>query len=301
MILLSVAFIGIVRLLVEHIRTTGLRAGETRAYYLAQAGAMEAFYDFRDASDGLNAFDVTGADVIVDDNASGKEDDTYRLVATAADGLLANMKPGQMGAPGVPAGCGSGSRDRFLGWRLRNAIGTAAPAGTIDAIAVDWSPNTGSQRVHRIELNGAKVWPSGGTQCTNGTRNAFLDLSPDITLAPGAVIAGTNTVWFSGTGWRSGTTMLTTKSYIDLKFRMLDGTIRTARFVNTVVDRQAAFGLTVIGKAQRGPMPFAVCRRLQAMYKVCRSAVAGTDCDTALEEVESAGKESVMLEVPGGC
>lgn len=296
--IMGIAFTGIVRMLVEHIRTTGLRTGDTRAYYLAQAGVMEAFYDYRDASDSLNAFDP-GTAVIVDDDPSSGKDDGYILVAQARDGLLANMKPGQMGAPGVPAGCGGGSRDRFMSWRLRNVIGTAAPAVAIDQIAVDWSPSTGSQRVHRIELNGAKVWPSGGTQCTNGTRNAFLDLSPNFPLAPGGVVAGTNTVWFNGTGFASGA--LTTKTYIDLKFLMTDGTTRTARFANTVGSREAAFSVTSVGRAYRGPLPYLLCRRLRTTYKVCPGVFFAAGCDSAAEEVESAGKESSPIDLGSVC
>ena len=300
MMILSITFIGIVRLLVEHIRTTGLRSLETKAYYLAQAGAMEALYDYRDSSDGLNAFDL-GTDVVVEDDPSSANDDSYRLLAQAGDGLLVNMKSARFVTSSIPSSCTGSTRDRFTTWRLRNAIGTGSVV--IDQVAVDWSPVLAGERVSCINFNGNKVWPTGATNCSsspNGTANQWLDLSPNFTVAAGGGVIN-NTVWFTTTGFRQAATESTTKDYIDFKFLMTDGTTRTARFVNTVANRQAQCSLTAIGRALRGPLPFGVCRRVWVAYDICSAAVLRTDCETTGQETRATGRLAAMIELPGGC
>lgn len=296
--IMGIAFTGIVRMLVEHIRTTGIRTGDTRAYYLAQAGVMAAFYDFRDGSDGgMHAFDP-GADVIVD-GSSGK-DDTYRLAATQGDGLFVNMKSATLPAPNNVPGCGGTQRDRLTNWRVRNVIGVA-PNAVISQLALNWG-QASPGAVARVEINGSKVWPTSGN-CSSAGQGEWMNIA-DVSVPPGGIVANTNTLYFSDAGtFRNAGTGQLTKPFLELRFLMADGTTRDARYYTAVGDSDAGFTVTAIGKAQRGPLPFSVCRRLQAAYTACVGAATPADCNTAGKEEGqfSAGKESEILEVPGGC
>ncbi len=279
----GIGLAGATLFLTSHQRATSLRALQTRAYYLAQAGVMQAVYDFRELAGGTG---YTLGQVIVDDNPASADDDVFVLEAVGSDGLLVNLKPGTL--PAATTICAA-SRSRLTGWRLRSVLLSASPATTIDRVAVDWAPVLAGETVIRIDLGGAQRWPLPAGTCSSVGPNVFADLVPNYAIAPGAVVAGANTIWFSTTGFRAGGGT-TTKTFIDLKFQLLDGSVRVARFVNAVGSRASSFSLTTVGRAGRGPMPFASCRRARVEYRICNSVTSANECDDATEERITSGK-----------
>ena len=267
-VLISAVLIGLVGItfyLTEHLRTTSLRQNQTRAVYLAQAGVMQAIYDFR-FNTGGNALTLGTYDAVPGDaGAPGlADDDVFILDGQAADFLLAATIPGTFGS-GSESGCGGTSRHRLNSWTLRNVITNAAPAVSFSQMAVSWSsPVAGSEYVVRVYLNGtgSADWPSSGCgSAVTGASGVTLTLNSTQTI-PSASSWGTNRIVFA-------TTNMNTKSWIELAFFMTDGSTRRVRFLpaNTAAS-SANFTIKSVGEVRQGVFPFSVWRRLQAEYRL---------------------------------
>lgn len=282
------ALAGITFFLTQHLTVTSLRQNQTRAIYLAQAGVMKAFYDFRTGAG------VTLREYQVDDPASllppGPNQNAFILSSgEARDFFLANMKPAFFPASATLCGV---PRDRLTSWRLRNVLASTSPGVAIDKVAVNWEPAPAGETVIRLDLGGTKRWPRGAAACSlpgvgpepppDPPLTNAMDLVPDVPLGPRATLSG-NVVWFSTTSFGAGGG-LTTKRFIELKFQMSDGTIRVARFVNAIGGRDANFTIKSRGEPRQGQFPFLARRRLQAEYRICAAVAAPGDCNAELEE-----------------
>lgn len=257
---------------------------------------MQAVYDFRESSGGIG-FSL-GTSIVTD--GPGADDDVFVLERTGEhDVLLANLKPATL--PSASSLC-SASRHRLTGWRLRDVqLGVGI---TIQAVAVDWgSPDDLTERVIRIELGGAQRWPLPVGTCGSLARDAFQTLPAAFAIAAGSVATG-NVIWFSNTNFRtpvSGGSGTLAKPWVDLKFQMSDGSVRVARFVNTMADRDARFTVTAVGRAGQGPFPFVMCRRLQADYEICGAVSTPSQCDGNTDERERTGNLTAYRELASTC
>jgi len=164
------ALVGITFYLTEHLRTTSLRQNQTRAVYLAQAGVMQAIYDFRfddnpggPATD--NGFRLGEYPVPTDTGVIGSyaDDDVFILGGQAADFLLAAMIPATWTTDSI---CGGAKTRQILrNWTLRNVLLTASTSPTppdnlpdgmpvvITGLQISWEPDNG-ERVYRVDLTG---------------------------------------------------------------------------------------------------------------------------------------------------
>lgn len=262
-----VALVGVTFFLTEHLRSVGLHQGQARAIYLAQAGAMRSFYDFRSGT-GV----VLGEQPVVAGPAAGTaDDDVYQIVSgPAADFLLVNMR-GSIGFPNANI-CGS-SREAISGWSMRNVLANTAGSFplTIDKIRVDWA--TPGERVLRIDLDGTGAdWiaPGCGAGCTVATcvgelAGTEINLVPTVpsanrTIQPDSLFSP-NRIWFS--------TTINQEVWIDLTLFLSDGSTTRAHYHRLDNTRSTAdFHVLVDGIARRAPFPFPIRRRLRATYRM---------------------------------
>ncbi len=288
-VILSAVFLamaGVALALAQSRQLLSVRENDTEAVYLAQAGVMQALFDFRDPGNGGNGFAL--GQYIVDDGP-GTQDDIFILGGKAADFLLANMISSvvdQGNLAGQP-------RDRLRDWRMRNVLITAAPVVRITHMSVAWENPTVpfGVGVIRIELNNTKVWPVVGQISTPQPSGTLLNII-DHTI-PANTVRVRNTIWFSTTN------IMSAKAFIDVTFRMsdhvasgnpLDASIRTAHYTQQTSTRSADFTIKSVGQVQKGAFPFVTWRRIQAEYRICGSATVPTNCDTSPEELTNTGK-----------
>jgi len=266
-----IALASVTFFLTAHLRTTSLRQNQTKAIYLAQAGVMQAIYDFR-FDDSLIAGTDTGfrlGEYRADTGAFGPigsfpSNNVFILGGQAADFLLAAMIPTTFSTPAAPGGCGGGTRHRLDTWTLRNVLlSNTSPDGmplSFNQMAVSWFPVVGGEGVIRVDLNGTSLdWPSSG--CTPAVSGTTVTLNATQTVSPNT-LWGTNRIWFA-------TTNMNTKTWIELAFFMSDGSTRRARYVpGSPLTSSASFTVKSVGEVRQGPFPFSVWRRLQAEYRL---------------------------------
>jgi len=282
-ILISLALItavGITRFLTEHLRVVSLRQNQTRAIYLAQAGVMQAIFDFR--YDGPGGVTVDGNNIRLgtydvvpgDQGAAGlADDDVFLLTGRAADFLLAAMIPAGWQSASI---CGGASnRQRLQGWTLRNVLLTASttpvppdplPPGlpvVIDFVEISWQPNNG-ELVYRLDLMGTGA---DYNSCTGTPSGGSIDVNQ--TIAP--TTEGSNRIWFSRRTTESAppSLLMTNKDWIQIRFLMTDLSVRTVRFLPaSPTESSANFTVKSTGEVRAAPLPFVVSRRLQAEYRL---------------------------------
>lgn len=264
-----VAMAGISFLLAESRRAISVRQNDTEAVSLAQAGVMRALYDVRNGTGILTTL-ATPQTIDAGPLPGQSDDDVFILGGKAADFLLANMIPASVDRANLS---GVGQRDRLRNWRLRNVLGIPSPALQITQMTVSWN-SPGSEGVIRIEINGARVWPTSGTASapqTSGTPIPIL-----LTTIPQNTERTGNTIWFSTSN------VMQNKSFIDVAFRMsdhvassnpLDASIRLARYTPAVGTRSASFTVKSVGEVRKGAFPFVTWRRLQAEYQVSSTTI----------------------------
>ena len=253
------ALAGVTFFLTEHLRTTSLRQNQTKAIYLAQAGVMQAIFDFRFNAGG-NGFTPGMYDAIPGDaGAPGLADDNVFIIeGVPADFLLANMIPSVLGQANYR---GVQNRDRLRLWRLRNVRADASIR--LDFLTVSWpDPQPGVEGVVRVELGGSKVWPTSG-QLSFANSGTELDIS-NFVIGAGTEQLG-NIIYFATGGASS---QMPSKAFIELRFRMSDNTIRVARYTPAVTTRSGSFTIKAVGEVREGSFPFVARRRLQAEYRL---------------------------------
>ena len=275
------ALVGITFFLTEHLRVTSLRQNQTKAIYLAQAGVMQAIYDFRFDADGAGSLDgnyvIAGPyDAIPGDSGAPglADDDVFVLSGRAGDFLLAAMIPATWASPPpVLSGCGGTKRHRLETWTLRNAGNSSL---SFTQMAVSWSP-AGSEELMRVDLNGtAKDWlpPASCGSVPSGT-TITLDSPPPV-LGPGE-FWDTNRLWFT-------TTTMDRKRWIELAFFMSDTSVRRVRFVPGAPNTSSAsFTVTSSGGVRSSSFPFVMWRRVQAEYRL-------NDQDTTVSNLQEPGR-----------
>ena len=291
------ALAGVTFYLTEHLRSTSLRQNQTKAIYLAQAGVMQAIYDFRFDDPGIggtdNCFRLGEYNAATGAIGSFPNDDVFILSGKAADFLMANMIPGILdtGALG-----GVGTRDRLRGWSVQNVL-CSLPAGLtvrIDWITVSWANAVAppTEGVIRIEIPaGTRVWPQAGAVSAPQASGTRLD----ITNTPVPVnTARSGVIWFTTNGVM---TNASTKLPVDVTFEMSDHNTPTATPPNwslrmgrytaptALTGRSGSFTVKSAGEVRRGRFPFTVWRRLQAEYRL-------NDADTATDRQEVGTIES---------
>lgn len=261
----SVAMSGIVLALAEGQRAISFRHNEMRSIYLAQAGVMQALYDFR-AGSGI----VLGEKTVEPGPQEGLEDDdVFLLSGKAADFLLVNMIPALVDQ-GKLFGA---TRDRLRLWRLRNVLRSdSAPTGLpvqIDRLTISWDDPGPKEGVIRVEISGRKVWPPSGAVSKPQPSGTQLDIL-DIRVKPQTELAR-NTIWFSTK------MVMQNKAFIQVAFQMsdhqqsdnpLDASIRIARYTPALKTRSANFTVKAVGEARRSRFPFVMWRHLQAEYRL---------------------------------
>lgn len=247
-----IALVGITFFLTEHLRTTSLRQNQTKAIYLAQAGVMQAIYDFRVNAEGNGFTPATytvGGDVFILEEGS------------PANFLLANIISAVLNQRNYQ---GVTKRDRLEQWRLRNV--RADTAIQIDLMAFDWpSPTCPPEGVVRIEIANTQVWPPTGQiaaipYCPGNPAIPITSVS-----IPAATERSANTIWFATGG--AGSPM-PGKAFIDVIFQMSDGSTRRARYTLATATRSGSFTVVSSGEVRQGAFPFIMRRRLQAEYRL---------------------------------
>ncbi len=257
------ALVGVTFYLTEHLRITSLRQNQTKAIYLAQAGVMREFYNFRSG----NGVSLTETTVTAGPAPGTADDDVYQISGPQADFLLVNMR-GNITFPTNNL-CGA-PRERILGWSLRNVRGAGQGAIRIDWVRVNWSPD-GGEGVLRIDLNANTIWAA---PCNNPAGINTNIAIPNQTLPARTRWDGSrNRVWFTSSA-------MDAMDWIDIIFVMSDGSERVSHYdLVSVADSSADFTLRSVGTVRRGAFPFSVWRRLLVDYRLCR-AVFGTSCNT---------------------
>lgn len=293
-----VAMATISLLLVEHRRSISHTLNHTRAVYLAQAGLMQALYDFRSGNGirlGLRSDYTVDAGSLL-----GQSDDDVFIIghetlpSPQADFFLLNWKspisfPESKYCPS--SGPGAVLRDRITGWIMRNVLASGQMSLVITAVQVDWPSPAAGESVIRIDFNGTgSDWTAPGCQppsCTaascvgvpSGTPIDLTAVSPaDRTIGPG-VRWGTNPnqIWFR-------TATMDAKAWLNVTMTLSDGSIRRTHYEPTVANRSADFTIRSRGEVRKGAFPFPVWRRLQAEYRVCSGVTDPKDCNDADEE-----------------
>ena len=197
--ILGLILMGAVRSFENTSKMTQLRIDQTKARYLAQAGVMQAVWNWYVSNTGTEAsrrYDDNGAGTTVVGNnlfkfgsdgpggpnilQSNFAYHSFNSFATTAWVTAAANTCTQGGAgTGVNGAC-----RRLRLWRIRN-IQTAGLSNIVLAkCRVSWTP-AGAEGVSIISLNGTAVQPGGGP-FASGTD---IDIT-DTTLAPGAVLSG---------------------------------------------------------------------------------------------------------------
>jgi hypothetical protein len=276
--------VGLTVFLSEHLRAIGVHQNQTKAIALAQAGVMQAMYDFRQNNGlALRAYNV--------DNPAGPlpgaTDDQFTLQAIGAghaqaDFLLMNMRGNvPLLFPQTPNFCGA-PRDRLQDWPIRNVLAAGGSSIVINSFRVDW--DAGVEGVLGLALNGATAdWTAPG--CVAVARNTEISLVgvpvANRTLAAGARWAD-NRIWFSSTAMDG-------KVWFDVIFTLSDGSVRIGRWDRvTVANRTADLTLKAVGDVREGLFPFGVWRRLQTTYRIC-AEVSGGICNGEAEERQQRG------------
>ena len=290
------ALAGVTFYLTEHLRSTSLRQNQTKAIYLAQAGVMQAVYDFRTTAGG-NGFGLGEYPVPTDTGTIGSyaDDDVFQLGGQAADFLLVSMIPGTWFPAGICGG--SANRQRLQDWTMRNVLITDSTTPTppdglpdglplvIDTLQISWEPDNG-ERVFRVDLMGGSAdysdcagTPSGGTIDVNQT------VAP---LTEGAI----NRIWFSRRV--SEPNLMSSKNWIQIRLTMTDGSVRRVRFVPlNPTTSTANFTMKSLGRVRKGPFPFGVWRRLQAEYRL-----NDDDVTMDFQEVGNVTSDTALLLAP---
>ncbi len=289
-----IALIGISFFLTEHFRVTSLRQNQTKAIYLAQAGVMQAIYDFRS-----NAGISLGEQTVAAGPAAGtSDDDVFILGGQMADFFLVNLKPARFVSGTV---CGISGR-RLQDWPLRNVVAAPPTSLTATTMSAAWGNDLG-ERIMRIDLNTAAntVWWAPGCQtctaaCQGVPAGTLLNIT-DQTIGAWPARWNQNRIWFSG-----GAAMAS-KPWVEITFNLSDGTSRTARYEPAFAGRSADFTIKSVGEVRRGAFPFAPFpltpwRRLQAEHRICAEVTAVGQCGTATDERERMGYLVSQRELP---
>lgn len=292
----SIGLVGVTVFLSQHLRVTGVRYLQTKAFYLAQAGIMRALYDVRRGA-GVSLGEQT---VEAGPGAGTADDNVYTIQPFGSgsqhrDVLLMNMRSTTAFDPSPDSYCGL-TRDRFEQWPVRNVLASGGATFVVQSITVNSNAPAGS-RVIRIDLNGTGAdWRAPG--CAGGCSAATcgvgagtlvgvgtpVDLSSvavgNRSVAPGAAGRWSNNrIWFSTAGTMSG------QLWVDVTFTMAapDSSSRTARWDRLVVaNRTADFTIKSVGEVRRGALPFVGSRRIQAEYRIC--TVPGAPCASEANE-----------------
>ena len=257
-VVLSSAFIaigGVSLALAESRRVLSLRENEIEAISLAQAGVMQALYDVRRMTS------VDGGVVLREynvDNPSGpppgSNDDAFILGGQAADFLVANMKGLLFRDTNA---CGnSGSR---VEWRMMNVLASDTPPTglplVVDRVVVTWSPDQG-ERVVLFYIGARRSWEN----CAGVSNGEEIDLT-NVTFPPRTITRpGANVMIFNS--------RMQNTSWIDIAFRMTDGSVRASHYESNVANRSADVTIKSVGEVRRGSFPFVSWRRLQAEYRL---------------------------------
>jgi hypothetical protein len=288
---------GVVLAVGEGWRAIALRRQQARAVYLAQAGVMEALYDFR-----RNRYITLGERTVVDDGLPGTTgDDVFILGGMAADFLLANMIPATVSRLLL----GGVRRDVLRDWRLHNTLRLAtSPAGIpmiITHMTVSWDDPQPGEGVIRIEVEGrGRVWPPAGQTSPPQPSGTELNIR-DVTIPPRAWRTD-NWIWFATDGVMDG------KLWIAVAFRMSDHvpgdplrtSVRRARYDDAnPLASSAEFTVKSVGEARRSAFPFSVWRRLSAEYRICAEVTQVPDCNSVREEREERGRLLAYRELTG--
>ncbi len=277
------ALAGITFFLTEHLTVTSLRQNQTKAIYLAQAGIMQAIYDFRRGTG------ITLRSYKVDDPTTtpGANDDQFILQPilsgnTQADLLLMSTR-GNITVPFPQSNfCGAISRDRFQGWTVRNVQASGGTSLVVASFKVNW--DVGTEGILRLDLNGTSVDWQDAT-CAGFPKDTAISLASvpvaNRTLNPGTRWP-TNRVWFTSAAMDS-------KAWIDITFIMSDGFSKTVHWDSTNAANSTA-DLTVksVGEVHAGFFPFVLWRRVSARYRVC-ATVSGSQCNATSEEETQPG------------
>ncbi len=270
------ALAGVTFYLTEHLRVTSLRQNQTKAVYLAQAGIMQAIYDFR-FNTGGNGFLLGEYPVPNDTGILGSyaDDDVFILGGQAADFLLADMISGTWTTGRI---CGGANNRQILrDWTLRNVLLTASASPTppdnlpdgmpvvIDALQISWNPDNG-EVVYRVDLIGNAADYNDGA-CAGTPSGGTIDVNQ--TVNPNS--QGSNRIWFSRRTTESAppSLLMSNKSWIEARFLMTDGSSRRVRFVPAdPASSTANFTIKSVGEVRKGVFPFSTWRRLQAEYRL---------------------------------
>lgn len=192
LIFASIAIMGVTSFIVERLNLNQIRQFQTKAVYLAQAGAHNAVYWYRFRDINANgSFSLGQTDI--------DANNFFVLGGTAGDLLMVNTSLSSVGGAG----------NRFLqGLRIQNA--TDSNAITIDRMVVRWNNN---QRLRQIVINGSIVFSSLPGLWTPANANIA-----NFTLNTVPTIYPIDYIMFSGN--MRGVTM-------SIQFVMTDGTSRT--------------------------------------------------------------------------
>ena len=293
----AIAFAAFTLLLTEHLRVASLRQNQTKAIYLAQAGIMQAIYDFRQTGGGVG-FLLGEYPVPADTGTIGSyaDDDVFILGGQAADFLLAAMIPATWATAGI---CGGAlNRQVLQNWTLRNVLLTSSatpsppdnlPHGmpvVINQLQITWSPDNG-ERVYRVDLMGTTA---NYTSCTGTPSGGIITVNQ--TVAPNS--QGSNRIWFSRRTTENSppSLLMNNKSWIEIRCIMTDGSVRRVRFLPaTPTASSASFTIKSVGEVRKGAFPFSVWRRLQAEYRL-------NDSDTNVSDLQEVGKITADLALP---
>ncbi len=259
-----VAFAGFAFLLAEHLRVTSLRRNQIKAFYLAQAGIMQALYDVRADTDGPggpdgNAIKLGTVPVPSDAGAPGPaDDDVFILGGTQADFLLAAMISGSLRT--APAGgvCGNKPRDLLENWTLRN-VADGTPI-SINKIAVSWEPVDSKDGLIRLDVNELTAWTASNCAAVASGAQIVILQPPILASAP---------PWSVNRLWFSTNRKMDNKLWIEIAFFMADDSVRRVRFRPSAPLRSSAsFTIKSLGEVRRGAFPFMMWRRVQAEYRL---------------------------------
>ena len=274
--LLSLAILalaGFTFVLTEHLKLTSLQENRARAVSLAQAGVMQAVYEFRQSQG------VRLGDYDVDDPSNptpGPNTDLFTLGGKAADFLLVNfLSPGWSRA----RECNLNNRDRLQSWPIWNVLqSNVEPGGlpvAVSRMVVSWTPN-GGERVVRVDLGAATAW----LNCAGAVSGQEITLSSPVVVPPLPLRTNdwnTNRLWFSSVNQE-----MRSKTAIDVTFIMtdhvassnpLEASRRLVRYTpNTPALSSASFTVKSTGTVRKGVFPFVAWRRLQAEYRIASSS-----------------------------
>ena len=288
-VLLSGVFIamaGIALALGQSRQVISVRVNDTKAANLAQAGIMQALYDFRN---GTGVALGEGPPVDPGPAAGTSDDNVFILGGQMADVFLANLKSTAFQGASI---CSLTQRDRMQDWRVRNVLASGGTSAVLNTIQVSWSLDLG-EKILRIDLDGtAADWRD--STCVGVPSGTVIDLTSlpvsQRTIAPTQVWS-TNRIWFNSTN------VMANKAWINITFTLSDGTVRTAHYEPLVRSRSADFTIKSVGEVRKGAFPFVTWRRIQTEYRLCNAAALASQCDSTSEELTAAGALSGYREL----